>query len=339
MAPAALGRAVATTARRALSTATTTNPYRGVWPIMATPFRDDESLDLDGFRRSVEFMATTGAAGCTIVGVLGESNRLTDKERERLIACAVAAAPGFPICVGTSHAGTKATVDLSQMAQELGAAAVMVTPTKEAAPTPPAALKALYAAVQDGCPGLDIVLQDHPASTQVFMSSDLILDICADLEAVRCIKLEAVPTPPKIAALRAAWAERPPASVGGCTILTGLGALYAGFDRGWNRRSRCLQDASVPEHAVVSADYPRGGRGRAAARLRGISTWQPRRRCDPFRGIGRWRRSGTHFYRSLSRRTRSRLPFRWRRSCPWPPSWRRTELSTGACAPRTCPCR
>lgn len=40
------------------------------------------------------------------------------------------------------------------MAQELGAAAVMVTPTKEAAPTPPAALKALYAAVQDGCPGL-----------------------------------------------------------------------------------------------------------------------------------------------------------------------------------------
>lgn len=88
MAPAALGRAVATTARRALSTATTTNPYRGVWPIMATPFRDDESLDLDGFRRSVEFMATTGAAGCTIVGVLGESNRLTDKERERLIACA-----------------------------------------------------------------------------------------------------------------------------------------------------------------------------------------------------------------------------------------------------------
>ena len=124
------------------------------------------------------------------------------------------------------------------------------------------------------------MLQDHPASTQVFMSSDLILDICADLEAVRCIKLEAVPTPPKIAALRAAWAERPPASVGGCTILTGLGALYAGFDRGWNRRSRCLQDASVPEHAVVSADYPRGGRGRAAARLRGISTWQPRRRRD-----------------------------------------------------------
>ena len=44
---------------------------------------------------------------------------------------------------------------------------------------------------------------------------------------MRCIKLEAVPTPPKIAALRKAWAAKPPAA-DSCGILTGLGALYAG---------------------------------------------------------------------------------------------------------------
>ena len=73
----------------------------------------------------------------------------------------------FPICVGTSHPGTAATAALSQMAQDLGAAAVMITPSKEPGQNE-GMLLAYYAKVADKCPGLPIVLQDHPASTQVF---------------------------------------------------------------------------------------------------------------------------------------------------------------------------
>ena len=114
------------------------------------------------------------------------------------------------------------------MAQDLGAHSVMVTPTKEAFPQSDALLFDYFAAVQDGC-ALPIVLQDHPASTGVFMSAELLVQICAHLASVQCIKLEAVPTPPKIAALRKAWAAQPPAFPE-CSILTGLGALYGGFD-------------------------------------------------------------------------------------------------------------
>lgn len=81
----------------------------------------------------------------TIIGVLGESNRMLDAEREQLITAAVEVATeirgtksfltdnilqkkGFSICVGTSHAGTAASIGLSQMAQDLGADAVMITP-------------------------------------------------------------------------------------------------------------------------------------------------------------------------------------------------------------------
>ena len=42
-----------------------------------------------GFAKSVAFMRDAGANGCTIVGVLGESNRLTDNEREQLITTAM----------------------------------------------------------------------------------------------------------------------------------------------------------------------------------------------------------------------------------------------------------
>ena len=108
--------------------------FQGVWPIVATPFHDDEALDLEGFAKSIRFFRECGASGATVCGVLGESNRLTDAERAQLVETAVGAAGAMPICVGVSHAGTRATVDLAQMAQDLGAHSVMVTPTKEAFP-------------------------------------------------------------------------------------------------------------------------------------------------------------------------------------------------------------
>ena len=71
-----LGRRAAALSRAASGGASSPSIFRGVFPIMATPFRPDESLDLDGFRRAIAFMQQAGANGATIVGVLGESNRM-----------------------------------------------------------------------------------------------------------------------------------------------------------------------------------------------------------------------------------------------------------------------
>ena len=120
---------------RCLSTSVGKKPFSGVFPIMATPFHSDESLDLSSFRKSIRFMEASGVDGITIIGVLGESNRLTDRERETLIRAAIeTTSEGFPILVGTSHAGTAAVISLSQMAHEMGASGVMVAPSKEAVP-------------------------------------------------------------------------------------------------------------------------------------------------------------------------------------------------------------
>ena len=96
--------------------------FTGVFPILVTPFTDDEHIDLTSFERVVDFMAQLGVDGVTILGVLGESNRLIDAEREALIQTAVAASDGrIPVVVGTSHPGTHATLRLSKRAAELGA--------------------------------------------------------------------------------------------------------------------------------------------------------------------------------------------------------------------------
>ena len=118
------------------SLAQRTTMFTGVIPILATPFNDDESLDLASWRRLLEFTVGLGVDGVTILGVLGESNRLNDEERQTLIEAAVAViGKRVPIIVGTSATGTRTAQHLSRMAQNLGADAVMVTPAKEAVPS------------------------------------------------------------------------------------------------------------------------------------------------------------------------------------------------------------
>jgi 4-hydroxy-tetrahydrodipicolinate synthase len=195
----------------------------GVIPILPTPFNDDESLDLDSWRRILEFMIGIGVDGVTILGVLGESNRLNDQDRERLIESAVdIVRQRVPIIVGTSHTGTEGAVYLSRRAEELGAAAVMVTPAKEPVPNDERIIE-LFRRIGDKV-SIPIVLQDHPISTEVHMSVDLIIRVLRRVPSIASVKEEAVPTAAKIRQLRDGFSDRP------LSIITGLGALYAPFE-------------------------------------------------------------------------------------------------------------
>lgn len=194
----------------------------GVIPILATPFHDDESLDLASLDRMVRFFGDLGVDGFTVLGVLGEANRLTDAERAAVIRTAVAAAGGRPVVVGTSHAGTAATIAHGREAAELGAAAVMVAPSKQ--PTPSEAVVfEYYRRVAEASP-LPVVVQDHPLSTEVHLGVPLLLRLANELPAVACLKAEALPSPARIAAFKAGL-RRPEV-----TVLTGLGGLYGFFD-------------------------------------------------------------------------------------------------------------
>ena len=195
----------------------------GVIPILATPFHDDESPDHESLARLIAFMGELGVTGVTLLGVLGESNRLTDAERSALIATAVKAAGRMPVIAGCSHTGTSATIALAEEAGRLGAAAVMIAPSKQPVPNDEQVFN-YYARIGEKST-VPIVLQDHPASTEVHMSAPLVLRIVKEVSSVVCVKAEAVPSPGKIATLKAGLpAER------NIPVLTGLGALYGFFD-------------------------------------------------------------------------------------------------------------
>ena len=109
--------------------------FTGVIPILATPFNDDETFDAESMAGLVGMMKRIGVNGITVLGVLGEANRLNDAEREAVVRTAVASADGLPVIAGASASGTRSACDLACMAESLGASAVMITPHAEATPS------------------------------------------------------------------------------------------------------------------------------------------------------------------------------------------------------------
>ena len=196
--------------------------FTGVYPILPTPFHEDESLDLESMARLVRFMASLGMDGVTVLGVMGEANRLTDDERWQILRTSVEAAGGMPVIAGVTHPGTAATVALCRQAADAGIAGVMVSPSREPNPSDERVFEYFARVGADG--GLPMALQDHPPSSQVFMGAPLLRRMVEEIPGVACLKLEHAPTPAKLTAL---WGAHPGRKV---PVLMGLGALYAGFD-------------------------------------------------------------------------------------------------------------
>lgn len=189
----------------------------GVFNITPTPFHDDGRIDADSVRRLTDFTRAAGVHGMTILGVLGEADKLTERERDEVMALTIeAAGPDFPICVGTTHAGTDGCIVLSRRAQEMGAAAVMVAAPKLARPND-SALMRHYLAVAEAI-DIPVVVQDFPPAVGgITMSVELIAGLGAATPRLAYLKLEDEPSPMKVSQVRAANPD--------ITIFGGLGGM------------------------------------------------------------------------------------------------------------------
>ena len=176
----------------------------GVYNITPTPFHPDGTLDEASLRKLTAFTRGTGVNGMTILGVLGEADKLIDSERDRVIDIVIdAAGKDFPICVGTTHAGTDGCIAHSRRAQQMGARAVMVAPPKLAR-TNDAALEKHYLAVAEAV-DIPVVVQDFPPAVGgITMSVELIAKLGAASPRLAFLKLEDDPAPMKVSQVRAA---------------------------------------------------------------------------------------------------------------------------------------
>jgi 4-hydroxy-tetrahydrodipicolinate synthase len=102
--------------------------FRGVFPAIITPFKEDESLDEEGLRRNIEYLNKTGIAGIVPCGTTGESATLSFEEHKLVVEIAVECSR-VPVIAGTGPNNTREALELTRHAANAGAdAALLITP-------------------------------------------------------------------------------------------------------------------------------------------------------------------------------------------------------------------
>lgn len=185
---------------------------RGVFPILVTPFDDDERIDVDSLANLVDFTIGAGVHGLGIA--LGsEIQKLTEREREQVIRIVVDQARGrVPVVVNTGTQASVTAAHYSRQAVDLGAAAVMCLPP---APASVSETCAYFKSISDAVE-VPVFIQDTQAAP---VPAALIRRIADESEHVRYAKVESPPQPTQVQAAVEA-------SNGLVTIFGGAGGGY-----------------------------------------------------------------------------------------------------------------
>jgi 4-hydroxy-tetrahydrodipicolinate synthase len=234
---------------------------QGVYLITVTPFKDNGELDLPSTDRMVDFCLERGVTGLTILGIMGEATKLTAEESRLFVRQVLARVQGkVPVVVGASAPGFAPMGELTKSVMDMGAAGVMVAP--------PATVRtddqiSSYFEMVNETLGSDVpwVLQDHPVSTTVQMSTAVILKILKN--SPRCVMLKHEDWP-GLAKLSAICAAMQKGELRKISILTGNGGglfLPEELVRGANG---AMTGFAYPEMMVdVCAAYAAGNVERA----------------------------------------------------------------------------
>jgi 4-hydroxy-tetrahydrodipicolinate synthase len=101
--------------------------FTGAMTALITPFKDDGSVDLDGFAENVEAQIAGGIDAIVPCGTTGESATMSHEEHEQVVRFAVKTAKGrVKVLAGAGSNNTSEAVRLTRSAGESGADGVLL---------------------------------------------------------------------------------------------------------------------------------------------------------------------------------------------------------------------
>jgi 4-hydroxy-tetrahydrodipicolinate synthase len=178
-------------------------PWRGIFVIVVTPFTESYELDEASLRKEIRFCIEAGAHGLVGPANAGEFPTLSDDERKRWLEIVVSeAGKQIPVVATTTSGHALPAVALSQYAQQIGADGIMAMPPHVLHPD----AEGCYAYYQALSVGVDIpiCIQNYNGPVGTPMSAELVARMCQELSHVEYIKEETLPEPRQISATIAA---------------------------------------------------------------------------------------------------------------------------------------
>ena len=103
--------------------------WKGVYPAVLTPFKNDDSIDFPTFKINLEAQLDAGVDGIILSGSLGEASTLTDSEKKALLLFTKEQlAKRVPVVMNIAEQSTKMAVRAAKEAEANGADGLMLLP-------------------------------------------------------------------------------------------------------------------------------------------------------------------------------------------------------------------
>jgi 4-hydroxy-tetrahydrodipicolinate synthase len=204
-------------------------PLTGVVPVVPTIFHDDQTVDLAGTVRVVDYLIAAGVDGLCLLANYSEQFSLTDAERDALARALLEHVAGrLPVIVTTSHYSARVAAARSRAAQDMGAAMVMLMPPFFGATLSvqgPAVID-YFKQVTDTI-DIPVMVQDAPLSPTP-LPAGLLIDLVRQVPQVQYAKIEVPQAADKLHALTSALGDRLPGPFDGEESVTLIPDLDAG---------------------------------------------------------------------------------------------------------------
>lgn len=154
---------------------------------VVTPFNADESIDFESLERILNFQLEQGTKGIVVAGTTGEGYALEPEELFELVQFSNKIInKRVPLIAGTGTLVTKKTIQLSQLAQQAGADALLVINPYYNKPSDEFLMQH-FTQVANSV-DLPIILYNVPGRTGFNMSAQLVINLaqsCSNIVAIK----------------------------------------------------------------------------------------------------------------------------------------------------------
>ena len=177
--------------------------WRGIFPILITPFTESLELDEDSLRRQVGFCIEAGAGGLVGPANASEFATLSDNERRRWLEIVIDETAGrLPVVASVTSGHAVAAAEMARFAEGAGVAGIMSMPPPLLKPNEDgceAYFRTLAAAVT-----VPLIVQNFGPPLGTPMQAATLARLCREVARIEYIKEEVAPEPQMISATLAA---------------------------------------------------------------------------------------------------------------------------------------
>ncbi|MBN1292165.1 MAG: dihydrodipicolinate synthase family protein [Candidatus Latescibacteria bacterium] len=162
----------------------------GMYPILATPFHDDESIDFKSLKALIDYLIGEGIDGVVTLANASEGHLLNDAEKQQLASEVIKITGGrVPVVISVSHFSSRIAAEKAAWAEKEGADAVLTLPPffgrwKSGVKT----IKEYLLKISDAV-SIPIMLQDHPLTDIILTPGDL-CKLISEVPGLDYLKME-----------------------------------------------------------------------------------------------------------------------------------------------------